>query len=85
MAQGLRRHFHLAPPQAGAICWARYRQGIPASEIVEKVRAQHSVLLVPGDHFGMPSFLRFGFGGELQHFQEALAETERALRRLFTD
>jgi len=73
------------PPQAGAICWARYRQGIPAGEIVEKVRAQHSVLLVPGDQFGMPSFLRFGFGGDLQHFEEALAETERALRRLFTD
>lgn len=73
------------PPQAGAICWARYRQAIPACEIVEKVRAQHSVLLVPGEHFGMPSFLRFGFGGDLQHFQEALAETERALRRLFTD
>ncbi len=72
-------------PQAGAICWARYRQAIPAPEIVEKVRAQHSVLLVPGDQFGMPSFIRFGFGGELQHFQEALAETERALRRLFTD
>jgi len=72
-------------PQAGAICWARYKQSIPAAEIVEKVRAQHSVLLVPGDHFGMPSFLRFGFGGELQHLQEALAETERALRRLFTD
>ena len=72
-------------PQAGAICWARYRQAIPAMEIVEKVRAQHSVLLVPGDHFGMPSFLRFGFGDDLQHFQQALAETERALRRLFTD
>ena len=72
-------------PQAGAICWARYKQSIPAAEIVEKVRAQHSVLLVPGDHFGMPAFLRFGFGGELQHLQEALAETERALRRLFTD
>jgi aspartate/methionine/tyrosine aminotransferase len=77
--------FSWHPPQAGAICWARYRQAIPATEIVEKVRAQHSVLLVPGDHFGMPSFLRFGFGEELQHFQEALAETERALRRLFTD
>jgi len=72
-------------PQAGAICWARYRQAIPAGEIVEKVRAQHSVLLCPGDQFGSPSFLRFGFGGDLQHFEESLAETERALRRLFTD
>jgi aspartate/methionine/tyrosine aminotransferase len=73
------------PPQAGAICWVRYRHAIPAAEIVEKVRAQHSVLLVPGEHFGMPGFLRFGFGDELKHFQEALAETERGLRRLFTD
>jgi len=73
------------PPQAGAICWARYRGSIPATEIVEKLRAQHSVLLCPGEHFGMPGFLRFGFGGELQHLQEALAETERGLRRLFSD
>jgi len=73
------------PPQAGAICWARYRSSIPATEIVEKLRAQHSVLLCPGEHFGMPGFLRFGFGGELQHLQEALAETERGLRRLFSD
>jgi hypothetical protein len=72
-------------PQAGAICWARYRGAIPATEVVEKLRAQHSVLLCPGDHFGTPGFLRFGYGGELQHFQEALAETERGLRRLFSD
>ena len=77
--------FTWQPPQAGAICWAHYRGAMSASEIVEKIRAQHSVLLVPGEQFGMPGFLRFGFGDELQHFQEALAETERGLRRLFTD
>ena len=77
--------FSWHPPSAGAICWARYRGAIPAPEVVEKLRAQHSVLLCPGDHFGMPGFLRVGFGGELQHFQEALAETERGLRRLFSD
>jgi hypothetical protein len=79
--------FSWVPPQAGAICWARLKQGPPptAGDIVEKLRAQHSVLLCPGDHFGMPGFLRFGYGGELSHFQEALAETERGLRRLFAD
>jgi aspartate/methionine/tyrosine aminotransferase len=77
--------FSWNPPHAGAICWTRYRGSIPATEIVEKLRAQHSVLLCPGEHFGMPGFLRFGYGGELQHLQEALAETERGLRRLFTD
>ena len=77
--------FSWHPPQAGAICWARYRGAVPATEIVEKLRVQHSVLLCPGEHFGMPGFLRFGYGGELSHFQEALAETERGLRRLFAD
>jgi len=73
------------PPQAGAICWARYRHAVSALEIVEKMRLEHSVLLVPGDHFGMPNYLRFGYGEELQHFQEALGETERGLERIFAD
>src|SRR2546430_15241406 len=64
--------FSWHPPAAGAICWAHYRGAIPALEIVEKLRAQHGVLLCPGDHFGMPGFLRFGYGGGVQHFLEAL-------------
>src|SRR5213080_524310 len=31
------------PPQAGAICLVKYRQAISALELVEKVRAEHSV------------------------------------------
>ncbi len=77
--------FTWTPPEAGAICLVRYRQGVSALELVEKVRAEHSVLLVPGDHFGMPHHIRFGFGEELHHLQEALAETERGLKRVFID
>jgi len=58
---------------------------VSALELVEKVRAEHGVLLVPGEHFGLPHHIRFGYGEELQHLQEALAETERALRRVFAD
>jgi aspartate/methionine/tyrosine aminotransferase len=72
-------------PQAGAICLVKYRHGISALELVEQVRAKHDVLLVPGDHFGLPQHIRFGFGEELQHFQEALAATERGLKQVFTD
>jgi len=77
--------FRWQAPQAGAICWVRYRQGLSALDIVEKLRAEYSVLLVPGEHFGVPDHLRFGYGEELQHFQEALAETERGLKRMFAD
>jgi aspartate/methionine/tyrosine aminotransferase len=73
------------PPLAGAICWARYRQSVGALDIVEKMRAEHSVLLVPGEHFGVPNYLRFGYGEELQHLQEALGETERGLKRIFSE
>ena len=72
-------------PQAGAICLVRYRQAISALDLVEKMRAEHDVLLVPGDHFGLPNHIRFGFGEELHHFREALAETERGLKRVFAD
>lgn len=71
-------------PGAGAICWTRYRQSVSALDIVEKMRAEHSVLLVPGEHFGTPGYLRFGYGEGLQHLQEALAETERGLKRIFS-
>jgi aspartate/methionine/tyrosine aminotransferase len=72
-------------PQAGAICLVKYRHSISALELVEQVRAKHDVLLVPGDHFGLPQHIRFGFGEELQHFQEALVATERGLKQVFTD
>lgn len=72
-------------PQAGAICLVKYRPGINALDLVERMRAEHSVLLVPGDHFGLPRHLRLGFGEELHHLREALAETERGLKRAFSD
>ncbi len=72
-------------PQAGAICLVKYRQRVSALDLVEKIRAEHGVLLVPGDHFGLPNHIRFGYGEELHHLQEALAETERGLKRVFSD
>jgi aspartate/methionine/tyrosine aminotransferase len=77
--------FSWHPPQAGAICLVKYRHAVSALDLVEKVRAEHSVLLVPGEHFGLPNHLRFGYGDEPHHFQEALAETERGLKQVFSD
>ena len=77
--------FSWHPPQAGAICWVRYRQRMSGLDTVEKMRAEHNVLLVPGEHFGMQNYLRFGYGDDLTRFREALAETERGLKGIFTD
>lgn len=77
--------FRWQAPQAGAICLVKYRPEINALDLVERMRAEHSVLLVPGDHFGLPHHLRLGFGEELHHLREALGETERGLKRAFAD
>jgi len=77
--------FTWQPPRAGAICWVRYRHAVKALDLVERMRAEHSVLLVPGDHFGVPGHLRLGYGEASQYFQGALAETGRGLRRILSD
>jgi aspartate/methionine/tyrosine aminotransferase len=77
--------FAWVPPQAGAICFARYRPAVKGEDVVEQVRAGQSVLLVPGEHFGMPGYLRFGFGNETDELREALAAAGAGLRRAFGD
>ena len=59
-------------PDAGAICYVRYDAPINSSELAEKLRAEKSVLVVPGDHFGMDHYLRLGFGPPEHELLEAL-------------
>ena len=77
--------FTWVAPKAGAICFARYHAAIPGQELVEQVRATENTLLVPGEHFGMPGYLRFGFGNEAGELRHALAAAESGLRRAFGD
>ncbi|MGH7538021.1 MAG: aminotransferase class I/II-fold pyridoxal phosphate-dependent enzyme [Gemmatimonadales bacterium] len=75
--------FSWVPPQAGAICFVRYRDGIDGETLVERVRAEQSVLLVPGEHFGTPGYLRFGYGNESAELHQALAAAAAGLRHAF--
>jgi aspartate/methionine/tyrosine aminotransferase len=77
--------FSWVPPQAGAICFARYQPKLNGEALVERVRAAQEVLLVPGEHFGMPGYLRFGFGNETAELGEALAAAAAGLRPAFGD
>ena len=54
--------FAIVPPRAAAIAFARYRLDINSTEFIERLFAEKSVLVVPGDHFGMDHFLRISFG-----------------------
>ena len=47
-------------PEAGAIFYVRYNYRINSTELVTRLRDEKSVLVVPGDHFGMDGYLRLG-------------------------
>jgi aspartate/methionine/tyrosine aminotransferase len=83
--KGFGASFTWVPPQAGAICFVRYRPAIDGEALVERVRAGQNVLLVPGEHFGMPGYIRFGFGNEQSELREALAATATGLRPALGD
>jgi hypothetical protein len=69
-------------PDAGAICYARYRSSINSSALAERLRRDRDVLVVPGDQFGMDHFIRFGFGPVLTDLEAALARVADLLRSL---
>lgn len=51
-----------ASPEAGGMLFVRYGDTPNSTELGERMRVDHSVLVVPGDHFGMDGFLRLGIG-----------------------
>jgi aspartate/methionine/tyrosine aminotransferase len=64
--------FSYAPPDAGAIVYVRYHDPVNSTELVTRLRTETSVLIVPGDHFGMDGYLRIGFGEEIAYLRSAL-------------
>ena len=54
--------FEWIAPEAGAIVYVRYGHAINSTALAHRVREEKSVLIVPGDHFGMDGYLRLGFG-----------------------
>ncbi|MFZ0703810.1 MAG: aminotransferase class I/II-fold pyridoxal phosphate-dependent enzyme, partial [Candidatus Acidiferrales bacterium] len=76
--------FSHVPPRAGAIAWLGLREKWNASQVAEELRAKKGVLLVPGEQFAMPGYLRIGFGEgrgklgiALGRFDEWIAEADR--------
>ena len=62
---------HVAP-EAGAIAFVKYTHAINSTALVERLRVDRSVLVVPGDHFEMDGYLRIGFGSDPDHLAGSL-------------
>jgi aspartate/methionine/tyrosine aminotransferase len=76
--------FAYTAPDAGAICYVRYLLDINSTDLAEQLRAEQSVLVVPGDHFGMDRYLRIGFGNPADDLEAGLERIADHLLRLRT-
>jgi aspartate/methionine/tyrosine aminotransferase len=69
-------------PEAGAIVYVRYHYRINSTELVMRLRDTKSVLVVPGDHFGMDGYLRLGYGERPDYLHAGLERLHDLLTSL---
>jgi len=74
--------FEYVRPVAGAIAYVGYDLPIGSTELMERIRTEGSVLLVPGDMFGIGKGFRFGYGLEIKRTLEGLARVDEVLARV---
>ncbi len=66
------------PPEAGAIAWVGCR--LDTAQLAKDALEKKSVLVCPGEQFGMPGFLRLGFGGHTGELIEALGRMDALIK-----
>jgi aspartate/methionine/tyrosine aminotransferase len=76
--------FSYTPPDAGAIVYVRYHHSINSTDLVNRLRERKSVLIVPGDHFGMDGYLRIGFGDDMDYLRSGLNRLDELLTEIGT-
>ncbi len=69
-----------APTRAGAIAFPRYHLDINSTRMAQRLKEEKSVLICPGDHFGLDGFFRVGLGNPSTEFRQALALVADGLR-----
>jgi aspartate/methionine/tyrosine aminotransferase len=79
--------FSYIRPTAGAITYVTYDLPIGSAELVERIRTEQSVLLVPGEMFGLDPDgdgrgLRFGYGYDIEHTVKGLERADEVFRTL---
>ncbi len=74
--------FDYLAPQAAAICFPRINLSITSLEFVHRLLREKSVLLTPGEHFGVAGHLRLGYGCEADYLSGALDLVSEMLSEL---
>jgi aspartate/methionine/tyrosine aminotransferase len=81
----MKRHgsmFRLVEPRAGAIGYVHYDLPVNSTELIQRLLHEKSVLVVPGDHFGMDQYLRIGYGPQPDYLRQALDLVHDVLQSL---
>ena len=71
--------FRYARPAAGAIAYVAYDLPQSSMELIDRIRTEQSVLLVPGDVFGLDRGIRVGFGYDIEHTLKGLSRVDEVL------
>jgi hypothetical protein len=64
--------FHFVPPKAGGMCFLRYAAGVNSTELATRLRDERSLLVLPGDVYGMDGYLRLGIGEPPDYLRRGL-------------
>lgn len=86
LQQWLAQHeklFALNPPDAAAIAFVRYYFDMNSTQFVDRLCQEKSVLVVPGDHFGMDRFLRISFGLPEDYLLQALDRIHELIDEIY--
>jgi aspartate/methionine/tyrosine aminotransferase len=81
----IRRHepaVRIVPPRAGAVAYVGYSWPMGSTHLMERLRDEQGVLVVPGDQFGMDRYLRIGLGGQPHELEAGLERVDRIVASL---
>jgi aspartate/methionine/tyrosine aminotransferase len=71
--------FRYVRPVAGAIAYMEYDLDVGSTELADRIRREQSVLVVPGDMFGLGKGIRIGFGYDPEDTLKGLERLGEAL------
>jgi aspartate/methionine/tyrosine aminotransferase len=74
--------FEYIPPQAAAICFPKHNLPVSSLELVNRLLREKSLLIIPGEHFGMEKYLRIGFGYDSEKLKDGLFRFDELIQTL---
>jgi aspartate/methionine/tyrosine aminotransferase len=74
--------FEYVRPAAGAIALMKYDLPVRSGALIDRIREEQSVLLVPGDQLGLGKHVRIGYGSDAEYMMKGLSRVDETLARL---